>query len=397
MVLSKMKAGSLPPHVAGEEHTLAVGGSKQVIPSTSGKATKNMVANEGATESRSDRQMSNVSARGSSGADAPSVGPSIATEGSQRSAVRITRSSGIKKPSPKVKKSKTPQKKKGPEDPLVSKKLPHGRALPPRPSKSNGNKRAAKKAAPRPKPKQTTKKDKGHIGEIRDAPEKTESKGNAVGVSTEVQVTPRKPGGVLKGCKSDDDDRNDAMESGVKAVEATSNGKGGAIAGSQLWSVASGDMAQVQTYLSKSYRSFEGGALKMKHNLVNDSKTGLQDIGRSASEWKETKKVECTENIIPMLFADGKMFITQAIGAMAAGCGALSNSLVVSPDADAKGIDHTEEKLTAEVEDSNDTSEGGEEKEEEEEEKVQEVACQQHTQPSRLDQPPAKLAHLFYS
>lgn len=34
---------------------------------------------------------------------------------------------------------------------------------------------------------------------------------------------------------------------------------------------------------------------------------------------------------------------------------------------------------------------------EEEDEEVQEVACQQHTKPSRLDQPPAKLAHLIYS
>ena len=369
---SKMKAGSLPPHVAGAEQTTVAGSSKQVPPIepiTAGKSTKKMAVKSGVTESRADQHAANASARRSGGADAtsctgqstsaPSVGASLATEGSKRSAVRITRSSGIKKSSPKVKKGKTANKNKGKttknkfaDEELNSKKMPsNGRALPPRHSnkgeKAVNEKKAAKKTTtPRPKPKQTAKKNvEVHNDEVREAPEKNASDEIVPGARADEQGKPSKPGGVLKGCKSDDNDRNDAMENGVKAVGPT--------AGSQLWSVASGDMTQVQSYLSESYRSFEGGALKMKENLVHDSKTGLQDIGRSASEWGETKKVELTENVIPMLFADGKMFITQALGAITAGCGA-----IVNPVANAKDgtVDQNERNVPAEVESANKSS-----------------------------------------
>ena len=382
MVLSKMKAGSLPPHLVGAEQTSVAGSSKQQVPPiepvTAGKSTKKMAVKSGVTESRSDQHAANASARRSGGADAgsctgqstsaPSVGASLATEGSQRSAVRITRSSGIKKSSPKVKKGKTGNKNKVAEEQLKSKKAPsNGRALPPRHStkgeKAVNGKRAAKKTTtPRPKPKQTAKKNASvSDDEVREAPEKNASDEIVPGARADGQGKPSKPGGVLKGCKSDDDDRNDAMENGVKAV-GTSKTAGGfeanPTAGSQLWSVASGDMTQVQSYLSESYRSFEGGALKMKENLVHDSKTGLQDIGRSASEWGETKKVELTENVIPMLFADGKMFITQALGAITAGCGAM-----VNPDANTKdgAVDQNEGNVPAEVENANESSTGKQE------------------------------------
>ena len=371
MVLSKMKAGSLPPHVAGAEQTSVAGSSKQVPPIepvTAGKSTKKMAVKSGVTESRTDQHVANASARRSGGADAasctgqstsaPSVGASLATEGSQRSAVRITRSSGIKKSSPKVKKGKTANKNKVADEQLKSKVPSNGRALPPRHSKGekavNGKRAAKKTTTPRPKPKQTVKKNIGvRDDEVREAPEKNVS--DEIG-RTDGQVTPSKPGGVLKGCKSDDNDRNDAMENGVKAV-GTSKTDGGVetnpTAGSQLWSVASGDMTQVQSYLSESYRSFEGGALKMKENLVHDSKTGLQDIGRSASEWGETKKVELTENVIPMLFADGKMFITQALGAITAGCGAMVNPVANAMDGT---VDQNERNVPAEVESANKSS-----------------------------------------
>ena len=377
MVLSKVKAGTLPPHMAGAEQTSVASSSKQVPPIepvTAGKSTKKMVVKSGVTESRSDQHTANASARRSStGVDAasctgqstsaPSVGASLATEGSQRSAVRITRSSGIKKSSSKVKKGKAGNKSKVTEEQPKSKKLSNGRALPPRHSKGEkaaSGKRATKKAPTptRTKSKQTTKKNARVRGdEVREAPEKNISDGTALGAHDDGKVTPSKPGGVLKGCKSDDNDRNDAMENGVKAIGASKTDGGidaNPTAGSKLWSVASGDMTQVQSYLSQSYRSFEGGALKMKESLVHDSKTGLQDIGRSASEWGETKKVELTENVIPTLFGDGKMFITQALGAITAGCGAM-----VNPDANAKEdrtVNQNDGNVPAEVESANDTS-----------------------------------------
>ena len=367
---SKMKAGSPPPHVAGAEQTSVAGSSKQVPPIepiTAGKSTKKMAVKSGATESRTDQHAANASARRSGGADAtsctgqstsaPSVGASLATEGSKRSAVRITRSSGIKKSSPKVKKGKTANKNKVADEQLKSKEVPsNGRALPPRHSnkgeKAVNGKRAAKKTTtPRPKPKQTAKKNvEVHNDEVREAPEKNASEEIVPGACADGHGKPSKPGGVLKGCKSDDNDRNDAMENGMKAVGPT--------AGSQLWSVASGDMSQVKSYLSESYRSFEGGALKMKEDLVHDSKTGLQDIGRSASAWGETKKVELTENVIPMLFADGKMFITQGLGTITAGCGAMVNTVANAEDGP---VDKNEEHVPVEGESANESSTGKQE------------------------------------
>mmetsp|Transcript_3658 Transcript_3658/g.10415 ORF Transcript_3658/g.10415 Transcript_3658/m.10415 type:complete len:486 (+) Transcript_3658:266-1723(+) len=354
MVLSKMKAGGLPPHLAGAEHTLSAGASKQtpLTTATTGKETKKKVATPGATESRSDQSTS-----------APSVGASLATEGSQRSAVRITRSSGIKKSPSKAKKNKSATKNKAADDPIKSnKKLTRVGTLPPRPAKGEkavNSKKAAKKVTPRPKPRQIAKKTTGCRDDgARDAPEKNVSEEDATG------TTPPKPGGVLKGCKSDDNDRNDVMENGVKAVGASKTDGGldyNATAGSQLWSVASGDMTHVHSYLNESYRSFEGGALKIKVDLVHDSKAGLQDIGRSASEWGETKKVELTENVIPMLFADGKMFITQALSAITAGCGTISNNMMVKPGADAKDAAVGQAGVPAEVEGSKDEAEEEEE------------------------------------
>lgn len=371
MVLFKKKAGGLVPHAARAEHTLYVGASKQTprTTATTGKETK-APATPGAAESRSDQyaSTSKASRRDSdetgddsrSGADGPpSVGASLRTEGSRRSAVRISRSSGMKKSSSKAKKNKSATKKEtaGPKNKSATKKktaggptkankkLTRGGAVPSRPAK--GGKKAAKKATPRAEPKKIAKKnmeEKG--GEAGDAPEKNVAEDKPTG------TTPLpKPGGVLKGCKSDDNDRNDVMENGAKAIGGLDS------AMVDLAAVASGDMSHVHTYLNESIvriRSFEGGALKMRDDLVHDSKTGLQDIGREASEWGETKKAELTEHVIPTLFADGKTFVTQGLAALAAGGGGIWNNLVVNPGTEAKdaAVGEAGEKAPAELEGS---------------------------------------------
>ena len=322
MVFFKTKAGGLPPHADGAEHILSASASKQTprTIATTGKVTK-APATPGATESRSDQRASEASRDGP-----PSVGASLRTEGSRRSAVRISRSSGMKKSSSKAKKNKSATKKKTAGGPTKSNKnLPRGGALPPRPAM--GGKKAAKKATPRAEPKKIAKKNIGDKGdEARDAPEK-----NVAGEKTTGTTPPPKPGGVLKGCKSDDNDRNDVMENGAKAI--------GGLDSAMVAAVANGDMTQVHTYLNESIvriRSLEGDALKMRDDLVHDSKTGLQDIGRDASEWGETKKAELTEHVIPTLFADGKTFITEGLAALAAGCGVIWNNLMVNPGKEAK-------------------------------------------------------------
>jgi len=346
MVLFKKKAGGLPPRAAGVEHTLFAGASKQTPRTTTtiGEETK-APATPGAAESRSDHyaSTSKASRRESDetgndsrcGADGPpSVGASLRTEGSRRSAVRISRSSGMKKSSSKAKKNKSATKKKTVGGPAkLNKNLPRGSAQPPRPAK--GGKKAAKKATPRAEPKKIAKKNVGDkVDEARDAPEK-----NVAGEETTGTTPPPKPGGVLKGCKSDDNDRNDVMENGAKAI--------GGLDSAMVAAVASGDcdMTQVHTYLNESIvrirsldriRSFEGEALKMRDDLVHDSKTGLQDIGRDASEWGETKKAELTEHVIPTLFADGKTFITEGLAALVAGCGVIWNNLMVNPGIEAE-------------------------------------------------------------
>lgn len=334
MVRSKTRA-SLPPLSPGAEHVANAFAAAKVASianqkaGATGEATRNGIPST--VESRSDQS-------------AHSVGASAMTEGSQRSAVRVTRSSGMrksksKKDSDTSKKTHKPATSKS-KSRTVEKSSNGAAAVVKQQSAKSPVGKRAKSPAPKKLAAANTKKQGGRKG-----------KAAGVAVSTVATAAAAEPktGSFLKGCRSDDNEREQVMENGT-TDDADAN-TGGCNADkavhpvpttlTEIFSVGSLDM--MHTNLTESYRSFEDSAIKMKDSVVFEKE--LQDFGRSASEWGENTRVECTEHLIPTLLADGKSFIAEAIG----GCGAVVGAALAA-SCESKD-ENTEEKVDEVVED----------------------------------------------
>jgi len=319
MVRSKTRAAGLPPLSPGAEQ--AANGV------TAAKASRIADQKAGSTgEATRNGIPSTVESRSDQSCHAPSVSASAMTEGTQRSAVRVTRSSGMRKS--KSKKDSATSKKTHKPTTSTSKGKPTEK------SSSNGATAAVKKQRAKSpvgtRAKSPLRKKLTAANTKKQGDGKGKAAGVAVATVAAAAAAEPKTGGVLKGCVTGDNEREGAMENGTADdADANTGGCDGDKAVqpipttlTEIFSVGSLDM--MHTKLTESYRSFEDSAITMKDSVVFGKE--LQDFGRDASEWGENRRVECTESLIPMLLADGKSFIAQAIG----GCGAVVGAALAS-------------------------------------------------------------------
>ena len=283
MVFFKKRSGLLSKGRNAEQMPSgAMTGKAAVIPSKE-EVTESEVSQT--EESRCDQ-----------GNHSPNADASATTKTSQKSAVRVKRSSGMAK-SPAT---KTTSKKQN--------------------SSTNKETKTHKAVGIKKKTTPSDAKNASDEDEAEVVEGATESASPTAELKTEE---------VLKSGVADDSERDAAAEeaaeedtlgtadntSGDDAIVAYKATQHAPTTMTEIFSAASAN-------LTESYRSFEESANKMVDPAVKE----LQDFGRNASEWGESARVGCTENLITPLLVDGKTLFAKAAG----GCGAVVGAAFAS-------------------------------------------------------------------